>query len=135
MTDLLPAVADPVGLTVADLRGDPRRLRKEALMRGLVLAAAAASVLISLAIIGSLVGEAWTFVSQVELAALWTDGWFPRRGLYDIKTIFTGTLLVTGVAMVVAVPLGLGAAIYLSEYATSRVRRGLKPALEVLAGI
>src|SRR5690606_2933749 len=55
--------------------------------------------------------------------------------LYDIKTIFTGTLLVTGVAMVVAVPLGLGAAIYLSEYATSRVRRGLKPALEVLAGI
>src|SRR5690606_6143150 len=76
-----------------------------------------------------------TFVSQVEVASLWSDGWFPRRGMYDIKTIFVGTLLVTAIAMVVAVPVGLGAAIYLSEYARPRVRRVLKPILEILAGI
>lgn len=127
--------APPAALSVSDLRGDPRRMRREARMRGLVFAAAGLSVLITVAIIGSLVGEAWTFASQVEWSSLWTDGWFPRRGMYDIKTIFVGTMLVTGVAMLVAAPLGLGAAVYLSEYAPSRVRKALKPVLEILAGI
>ena len=122
-------------LTLDDLRGDPGRVRREAAMRALMFAAAAMSVVISVAIVGSLVGEAWTFISQVEWKALWGDGWFPRRGMYDIKTIFVGTMLVTAVAMLVAVPLGLGAAVYLSEYAPKRVRKALKPALEVLAGI
>jgi phosphate transport system permease protein len=71
----------------------------------------------------------------VEAAALWTDGWFPRRGMYDVKTLVTGSVIVTVIAMLVAVPLGLGAAIYLSEYAPGRVRKMLKPALEILAGI
>ncbi len=93
------------------------------------------SIVISVLIVGSLVGEAWTFVSQVELASLWTDGWFPRRDMYDVKTILVGSLIVTVVAMLVAVPLGLGAAVYLSEYAPSGVRKVLKPALEILAGI
>ncbi|NQV06961.1 phosphate ABC transporter permease subunit PstC, partial [bacterium] len=66
---------------------------------------------------------------------LWEIGWFPRRGLYDLKTVVSGTLLIAGVAMVVATPIGLGAAIYLSEYASPRARRILKPILEVLAGI
>jgi phosphate transport system permease protein len=81
------------------------------------------------------VREAWTFISQVEWASLWTTGWFPRRGLYDVKTLLVGSLLVTAIAMVVAVPVGLGAAVYLAEYASTRVRRVLKPALEILAGI
>jgi len=123
------------GLTVGDLRGDPGRVRKEKAMRVLLLAAACTSVLISALIVGSLAKEAWTFVSQVEWATLWTDGWFPRRGDYDVKTLFVGSLLVTGVAMLVATPLGIGAAIYLSEYARPSVRRVLKPVLEVLAGI
>jgi phosphate transport system permease protein len=122
-------------LTLADLRGNPRRVRTESRMRALVFIAAATSLLISGAIIASLVGEAWTFISQVEWKTLWSDGWFPRRGMYDIKTIFVGTLLVTGVAMLVAVPLGLGAAIYLAEYAPRRLRKALKPVLEILAGI
>jgi phosphate transport system permease protein len=122
-------------LHLDDLRGDPRRERKEQWIRYFFYSAALTSVVISIAIVGSLVGEAWTFVSQVELATLWTDGWFPRRGQYDVKTIVVGTLLVTGVAMLVAAPLGLGAAIYLSEYARPRVRRIIKPVLEVLAGI
>lgn len=133
MTDLPVHAGTP--LSVSDLRGDPRRLRTESAMKGLLFAAAATSIVVSALIVGSLAKEAWTFVSQVEWATLWTDGWFPRRGLYDVKTIFVGSLLVTGVAMLVAVPLGLGAAVYLSEYARPGVRRVLKPALEILAGI
>jgi len=128
-------MTEPVAFTVADFRGSPRRVRKERAIRGLLFGAAMTSIVISALIVLSLVGEAWTFVSQVELAALWTDGWFPRRGMYDVKTLFVGSLIVTVIAMAVAVPLGLGAAIYLSEYAPSGVRKTLKPALEILAGI
>lgn len=132
MTDLS---ASPAPLSLGDLRGDPRRLRTEAVMRALLFGAALTSILISALIVGSLAKEAWTFVSQVEWATLWTDGWFPRRGIYDVKTIFVGSVLVASVAMLTAVPLGLGAAIYLSEYARPGVRKVLKPALEILAGI
>ena len=122
-------------LSLEDLRGDPRRLRKERTVRIVLLGAALTSIAISAAIILSLAGEAWTFVSQVEWATLWTDGWFPRRGMYDIKTIVVGSLMITAVAMAIATPLGLGAAVYLSEYASPRVRNVLKPTLEILAGI
>lgn len=131
MTDI--GVTDVV--TIASLRGDPKRVRREQLMRQLVRAAAITSILISVLIVGSLIGEAWTFVSQVEWASLIADGWFPRRGIYDLRTIVVGTVLVTTVAVVVATPLGLGAAIYLSEYARPNVRKVLKPVLEILAGI
>jgi phosphate transport system permease protein len=125
----------PPPLVVDDLRGSPRRMRTERTMRGLLLGAALMSILISVLIIASLAGEAWTFVSQVEWATLWTDGWFPRRGLYDIRTIVAGSLLISAIAMAIAAPLGMGAAIYLSEYASPKVRNVLKPTLEILAGI
>ncbi len=118
-----------------DLSGNRARRRKETVIRRLFFATAAFSILISLAIVLSLVGEAWNFISQVELGSLWEIGWFPRRGLYDIATIVIATLLIAGVAMAVAVPLGLGAAVYLSEFANPRIRRLLKPVLEILAGI
>jgi phosphate transport system permease protein len=129
----MTAVDTTIGL--GDLRGDARRLRTERAVRALLLGAAVLSIVISGLIVLSLVREAWTFISQVEWASLWTTGWFPRRGLYDIKTLLVGSLLVTAIAMAVAVPVGLGAAIYLAEYASSRVRRVLKPALEILASI
>jgi phosphate transport system permease protein len=122
-------------LTVADLQGSRRRARKERTVHLLFQAAATVSVIISAAIIWSLAAEAWTFISQVDLGELWTTGWFPRRGNYDIKTIVVGSVLVTAVALVVAIPLGLGCAVYLSEYAPPNVRRVLKPVLEILAGI
>lgn len=121
--------------TIEDFRGAPGRMRKERVIRAVLFSAALASVAISAMIVFSLIGEAWTFVSQVEAAALWSDGWFPRRGIYDVKTLLAGSLIVTVIAMAVAVPLGLGGAVYLSEYARPRVRKVLKPALEILAGI
>lgn len=62
-------------------------------------------------------------------------GWFPRRERFDLLTIVLGSIVMGLVAMIVAVPLGLGTAVYLSEYAPPRVRRIVKPAVEVLAGI
>jgi phosphate transport system permease protein len=118
-----------------DLSGSRPRLRRERRVRRVFVGAAVTSILISILIIGSLVGEAWNFLRTVDLSSLWSMGWFPRRGLFDIKTVMAGTLLIAGVAMLVAAPLGLGAAVYLSEYATPRARRTLKPILEVLAGI
>jgi len=117
------------------LEGSPARRRREGLIRGGFLFAAGVSVIISAAIILSLAGEALSFATQVDLSQLFTDGWFPRRDQFDIGTIVTGTLIVAGIGMLVATPLGIGAAIYLAEYASPRTRRVLKPILEVLAGI
>src|SRR5918992_2119169 len=125
----------PSRLTVAEMRGSAGRRRRELAVRAVFLAAASLSIVISLLIILALVGEAWNFISQVDVPLLFERGWFPRRDLYSIHTIVSGTLLVAGIGMLVATPLGLGAAIYLSEYATPRVRRTIKPVLEVLAGI
>lgn len=118
-----------------DLSGDKKRRRRERTVRRAFLGTAVVSILISVLIVASLVGEAWNFITQVEFSSLWGIGWFPRRGLYDLRTIIVGTLVIAGIAMIVATPLGLGAAIYLSEYANPRSRRVLKPIIEVLAGI
>jgi phosphate transport system permease protein len=104
-------------------------------MRLLFMGAAALSVVITALIILAIVGEAWNFISRVDLPALWAGGWFPRRGMFDIPTIVAGTLTIAGIGMVVAVPLGLGAAIYLAEYASPRTRGFVKPILEILASV
>jgi phosphate transport system permease protein len=64
-----------------------------------------------------------------------TTEWQPHRYKVGIAPLASATLMSTGIAMLVALPLGLGSAIYLSEYATPRVRNTLKPILEVLAGV
>ncbi len=123
-------------LSLQDLRGSPRRRRREAFIRRVFLVAAGLALVINAAILLSLLDGTLEFFRRADLSTLWNDtGWFPRRGLFDIKTILVGTLLITVVAMAVAAPLGLGAALYLSEYASGRTRRLLKPILEVLAGI
>jgi phosphate transport system permease protein len=124
-----------VALTVEDLRGDPSRLRKEAVVRCVLLAAAGLSVVVSALIVVALVGKAWAFVTDVAPSTLWGDLWDPRSDRYSLKALLSGTFVVTAIAMVIAAPIGLGSAIYLSEYASPRVRRTLKPILEVLAGI
>ena len=99
-------------------------------------ASAICSVVISAAIVLSLMGRALDFAVAVDPGALLSpSGWFPRRGFYDLRTIVAGTFIVTGIAMTVAAPLGLAAAVYLAEYARPRLRRSLKPILEILAGV
>ncbi len=105
------------------------------MMRGLFFSAALLAVVISVAIILSLAGGAVDFLRKVDLGTLWSRGWFPRRNLFDVKTIFVGTLMIAAIAMLVAAPLGLGASMYLSEYASRRSRRLLKPIIETLASV
>ena len=126
---------DPLALHADLLVGSPARQRRERLVGWAFRAAAIISILISAAIVLSLAGRAFTFLTSVDLGALWSSGWFPRRGLYDIRTLVVGTSIIAGIGMIVAAPLGLGAAIYLAEYARPRARRVLKPILEILAGI
>ena len=134
MTDT--SVVHPELLTVDQLQIAPSRRHREVIIRYTLVLTALVSVLVSTLIVWSLLREAWTFITQVVWADTWgQQGWFPRRGLYDIPTIVVSSLIVTGIAMVVGGPLGLGAAVYLSEYADRRVRSWLKPALEILAGI
>ena len=117
------------------LRGTANRRRNEGAIRLILLAAAVVSILVSIGIVLSLVFEAISFLSQIQLSQLFADGWFPRRGQFSIPTVLAGTLIITGVAIAIAAPIGLASAIYLSEYASRRVRSTVKPILEILAGI
>ncbi len=136
MADVAGEAAPRGALWIETLRGSSRRRRRESVIRWLFFGAAAFSIVVSLLIVGSLLEGTIDFLSKAPLSTLWNDsGWFPRRDLFDIKTILVGTLLVSFVAILIAGPLGLGAAIYLSEYAGPRARKSLKPILEVLAGI
>jgi phosphate transport system permease protein len=130
MAQASPAL--PAGMS---LRGSARRQRRETIVRVLFLAASLVTILISLFIVAAVLFEAINFLSQINLGQLVGIGWFPRRGIFDVATIVIGTLIVTVIAMLIATPVGLFSAIYLSEYATPRFRRTVKPILEVLAGI
>ena len=124
----------PIPLGTA-LRGSAARRRRERIVQTVLLCAGLASIAISAFIVWTLVFEAWSFITRVDLSALNSAGWAPRRGLFDIPTLLIGTFLVSAIAMLVAAPVGLFTAIYLSEYATPRVRSFIKPILEILAGI
>jgi phosphate transport system permease protein len=124
-----------MSLATADLAGDAGRQRRERRVRALFFAAAAFSVVVSALIVASLIGRALAFAANVDPGALWSDGWSPRRGLFDLRAVLGGTFMIGAIAMAVAVPLGLGGAVYLSEYAGRRARKILKPMVEVLAGI
>ncbi len=122
-------------LTPEDLAGDRKRLARERSVRIAFRAAASFSILISALIVFSLVREAIEFLRLADLGTIWSQRWDPRGNSFDIKTLLVATLGTTFVAMVVATPIGLGTAVYLSEYARPRVRKVLKPVIEVLAGI
>ncbi len=120
---------------LVDLSGDRRRRRRERVVRRVFAVAAGLSIFISVMIVVALVEEAWKFLTQIDLAQFGLNGWFPRRGRFQILALLTHSLIITAISMLVAVPFGIGSAIYLSEYARPRTRRFLKPTLEVLAGI
>jgi phosphate transport system permease protein len=121
--------------TVPELSGDPRRRRRERLIGRGLQTAALLSIVVSIGIVYSLFGGALSFLRAVDPALLFEVGWFPRRDLFDVRTLIAGSVLVSLIEMAIAGPLGLGAAIYLAEYARPRARRVLKPILEILAGV
>lgn len=83
-----------------------------------------------------LAGTAVYLQARVSLKEFLTHTrWIPQTGDFGILPLVTATFVVSGIAMAVALPLGLAMAIYLSEYASPRVRETLKPLLELLAGV
>ncbi len=110
----------------------------EKVIKALLFAAAMVSVLTTVGIVASLLGETITFFGDVGVGEFLTGTeWAPLFSdpKFGVLPLVGGTLLITGIALAVAIPLGLGSAIYLSEYASSRTRKLLKPVLELLAGI
>lgn len=112
-------------------------VRKERLYGRLITASAVLTILVTVGIILSLSGHALTFWTEVSPIAFFTGtNWSPVIGSsYGVLPLVSGTLIVTICSALIALPVGLAAAIYLSEYASNRVRSILKPALEVLAGV
>lgn len=117
------------------LRGHSRRRQRERVIEAILLGSALVSVAISAFIVLTLLEKALEFITSINLGDLVGLGWFPRRGQFDLLTLFLGTVIVAGIALLFAVPMGLGAAVYLAEYANPRARSIIKPILEILAGI
>lgn len=111
---------------------------RERVVRYLLGTCALVSVLTTLGIAGVLAFESMQFFRHVSILEFLTETqWTPQfaDANYGILPLITGTLLVTVIAALVAIPLGLASAIFVAEYAPTPVRRWLKPALELLAGI
>lgn len=124
------------GGSFPDLRRKSRS--GERIVESVVVACGAISIITTIAIVYVLLQESWRFFGspEVRLAEfLGTTLWQPETGRFGILPLITATLITSFIALLVAVPLGLGAAIYLSEYASPSRRGYLKPILEVLAGV
>ncbi len=118
------------------LRG--RRRFSERVIQGLLFFCGFFSIFTTLGIVYELGKEALLLFQMPEfnmLESLTNLNWQPHTGNFGVWPLVTATFMTTTIAMLVAIPLGLMVAVYLSEYATSRARGLLKPILEVLAGI
>jgi phosphate transport system permease protein len=110
----------------------------ETIVHALLLLCGAISVFTTLGIVFELGKEAMLFFKMPEVKIidfLTGTTWQPALGEFGILPLLSSTLVITCIAMMIALPFGLGAAIYLSEYASPRARKILKPTLEVLAGV
>ena len=118
--------------------GVARRRWSEDLIKLALLLAALISILTTTGIVISLARETVVFFDDVGVGDfLFGTDWSPiiKPQSFGVLPLVSGTLLITAVALAVAIPLGLGSAIYLSEYARPRVRKTVKPILELLAGV
>ena len=129
--------ADLTAGAAPPLRARRRRIGED-VVKGVLALCALISVATTVGIVVALFVPAFEFFREISIVDFLTGTeWAPlfEPAHFGVLQLVSGTLLVTGVAALVALPLGLGAAIYLSEYASDRTRGILKPALELLAGI
>ncbi len=142
---LLIIIGFSIGVRLISLRSAVRTKVETFAMR-LMLVASAVAILTTIGIIMSLIFETARFFAAVPVSEfLFGLHWSPQiairegqaggSGAFGAVPLFAGTMMITLIAMCVAVPIGLLSAIYLSEYASMRMRSVIKPALEILAGI
>jgi phosphate transport system permease protein len=148
MNMLVIAVAVLAGF-VAWIRIHPKlnaRAQVEVILKWVFFSCAGVAILTTIGIIFSVAHETVRFFQQISFFDfIFGSHWSPQtalrvdqvasQGAFGMIPLFTGTLLISGIAMLVAVPVGLMSAIYLSEYANPKVRGVVKPLLEMLAGI
>ncbi len=146
---LLAGLLVMLGFSMSWLRLAPEknvRVSVEKAILWILLACASIAIFTTVGIVFSVLFEAMRFFDTVSIIEfVFGTHWSPQisiredqvgsSGAFGAVPLFVGTLLITAIAMVVAVPLGLLSAIYLSEYATPRFRAIAKPVLEILAGI
>ena len=121
----------------------PARDYNERTIRYVLIAAALISILTTIGIILAIIFEAMHFFKMVSLFEFITGThWAPddatpgnTKGMFGSVPIFAGTFMITIIAMMVAVPVGILSAVFMSEYASEKVRNTAKPTLEILAGI
>ena len=115
------------------------RNRVEQVVLGLLIAASSIAILTTIGIVWSMVSETFDFFTKYPIQDFFFSlTWSPNfRGGSDLGIIplIWGTMYITVVSMLVSVPIGLFAAIYLAEYASKRVRNWVKPLIEIIAGI
>jgi phosphate transport system permease protein len=132
MSSTHSSVAGPsrgTGLPAAPLLTGRRRTG-ETVIKAVLFTSAMLSVAITFGIVAALIGPVIDFFGEVPVGDFLTT-----EGEYAVLPLISATLVVTAIALLVAVPLGLGAAMYLSEYASRRTRSWLKPTVELLAGV
>lgn len=136
----MSSIGDVTGrpVTPLDLSGKRSRSTSESMVGWLLAACGAISLLTTVGIIAVLIQEAAIFFSTVRITdflfgTTWTALF--KTPQYGVLPLVGGTMMIALISMLVAIPLGLMSAIYLSEYAPRKVRDVLKPALEMLAGI
>ncbi|KWW20472.1 MULTISPECIES: phosphate ABC transporter permease subunit PstC [Peribacillus] len=115
-----------------------KKINVEKIIPKLLFLMAAISVFTTIGIILTLIFETFIFFDRVSIVEFFTESkWLPFASVpsFGIMPLVVGTLKITVIAAVVAVPIGLATAIFLSEYASEKTRRIIKPILEVLAGI
>lgn len=138
-------MSDPIISNIVH-RGADRGKMVERFVRGVLFLCSAVAILTTIGIVASLAFEAFRFFQKIPITEfLFGLQWSPQTairadqvggsGAFGAVPLITGTLLISAIAMVVAAPLGLMSAVYLAEYASSRARGIIKPALELLAGI
>ena len=121
------------------------KIKEQTIIAGLVVCSMIA-ILVTIGIVASLAFEAFLFFQKVPISSfLFGLEWSPQTairadqvgasGKFGVLPLLSGTLLISTIAMVVATPLGLFSAIYLSQYAKTRTRDWIKPMLELLTGI
>jgi phosphate transport system permease protein len=133
-------MASDVGLSDAGMEQQLKRKHRpfERFIVGTLFVAGAISIAVTLGIVWELGSESLLFFTDpvVTIGEFFTTTtWQPQAGVFGIWPLILGTLYITVIALVVAVPIGLASAIYLSEYASARVRNFFKPVLEILVGI
>ena len=140
------AAAGALAIYIARGRIAPRlraRNEFENVVRVLLIACSAVAILTTAGIVASLLAEALRFFSYVSpidffFGTVWNPGFATvghAEGDYGLLPLLWGTLMIAIIAMLVSLPIGLMTAIYLTQYATPRVRDLVKPVVEVLAGI